>query len=178
MVYLWLGHVGRCAQLGGKLGAWLADGSFYVLGYSVWWCVLLGARAWLSALSRWLRDNTDSGVRHQNHGQDARPHALLGLSPRAVFWLGFVLLVIASCVLEWSRLYRFEPRLPGHAGGVLGFVAGGFMVKWLGFTGSALVCIAAVVAGSGLGVWLFVGALGRWSGCLGVQPVGAAPRKT
>jgi DNA segregation ATPase FtsK/SpoIIIE, S-DNA-T family len=155
---------GAVRNWGGKLGAWLADGSFYVLGYSVWWCVLLAARAWLSALSHWLRDNTDAGVRHQSQGADMPVQALWGLSPRAVFWLGLLLLIVASCVLEWSRLYRFEPRLPGHAGGVLGFVAGGFMVKWLGFTGSALVCIAAVVAGA---AWAFGFSWARWADGLG-----------
>ena len=29
---------------GGQLGAWLADGSYYLLGFSVWWLVLAGAR--------------------------------------------------------------------------------------------------------------------------------------
>ncbi|RYF68443.1 MAG: DNA translocase FtsK, partial [Comamonadaceae bacterium] len=53
-------------------------------------------------------------------------------------------------VLEWSRLYRLEFRLPGHGGGVLGYFVGPLGVKWLGFTGSALVAIAAGVIGSAL----------------------------
>jgi S-DNA-T family DNA segregation ATPase FtsK/SpoIIIE len=39
-------------------------------------------------------------------------------------------------------LYRFEQALPGHAGGLLGYLAGPASVKWLGFTGSGLVWIA------------------------------------
>jgi S-DNA-T family DNA segregation ATPase FtsK/SpoIIIE len=39
-------------------------------------------------------------------------------------------------------LYRFELALPGHAGGVLGYLAGPASVKYLGFTGSGLVWIA------------------------------------
>jgi S-DNA-T family DNA segregation ATPase FtsK/SpoIIIE len=50
--------------------------------------------------------------------------------------------LLASCALEWSRLYRFEQALPGHAGGLLGYLAGPASVKWLGFTGSGLVWIA------------------------------------
>ena len=40
---------------GGRLGAVLADASYYLLGFSVWWCFLLGVRLWLATLARWLR---------------------------------------------------------------------------------------------------------------------------
>lgn len=49
---------------------------------------------------------------------------------------------MVSAALEWSRLYRFEFRLPGHAGGVFGYLVGTLGVKWLGFAGSGLVFIA------------------------------------
>ena len=52
------------------------------------------------------------------------------------------MLVVASAALEWSRLYRFEFRLPGHAGGALGYLVGRAGVNWLGFAGSGLVFIA------------------------------------
>ena len=29
----------------GRLGAWIADLSYFSLGYSVWWCLAAGARA-------------------------------------------------------------------------------------------------------------------------------------
>ena len=35
---------------GGRLGAWLADVGFFMLGFSVWWCVAAGMRAWLTGL--------------------------------------------------------------------------------------------------------------------------------
>ena len=37
---------------GGRLGAVLADASYYLLGFSVWWCFLLGVRLWLATLAR------------------------------------------------------------------------------------------------------------------------------
>ena len=40
---------------GGHLGALLADWSYYLLGFSVWWLFLVGLRTWLSALARWRR---------------------------------------------------------------------------------------------------------------------------
>jgi S-DNA-T family DNA segregation ATPase FtsK/SpoIIIE len=69
---------------------------------------------------------------------------------RLAFWLGLALLLVASTALEWSRLYRLEPLLPGHGGGVLGFLAGPASVKWLGFTGSGLVGIVVGVLGAAL----------------------------
>lgn len=159
------GASGAVRNWGGKLGAWLADSSFYIFGYSVWWCVLAAGMAWLSSLSFWLRSNTPAGsARTASAVEDALPHAMLGLPPRAIFWLGLALLLMASCLLEWSRLHRFEARLPGHAGGVLGYMVGGMAVKWLGFTGSALVGIAVGVVGA---AWTFGFSWARWADGLG-----------
>jgi DNA segregation ATPase FtsK/SpoIIIE, S-DNA-T family len=159
------GASGAVRNWGGKLGAWLADSSFYIFGYSVWWCVLAAGLTWLSSLSFWLRSNTPTGsARTASAVEDAPPHAVLGLPPRAIFWFGLVLLLVASCLLEWSRLYRFEPRLPGHAGGVLGYMVGSLAVKWLGFTGSALVGIAVGVVGA---AWAFGFSWARWADGLG-----------
>jgi S-DNA-T family DNA segregation ATPase FtsK/SpoIIIE len=129
----------------GRLGAWLADLSYYLLGFSAWWCFAAGVRVWLSALARWMR------------GPDlpSEPAAKASLgsrlaSGRTAFWFGMVLLLCASATLEWSRLYSLEARLPGSAGGVLGYFVGPFSVKWLGFLGSALVAITLGVVGSAL----------------------------
>jgi S-DNA-T family DNA segregation ATPase FtsK/SpoIIIE len=66
---------------------------------------------------------------------------------RWAFWMGLLVLVAASASMEWARLYRLEANLPGHSGGVLGYLVGTASVRWLGFTGAALVGIALVVAG-------------------------------
>ena len=134
---------------GGRLGAWISDASFYLLGYSVWWCVLASMRVWVSSLASWLRGTQAAHAPVQDpSGYSKWTH----WSPRALFWCGLVLLLLASCALEWSRLYRFEGRLPGHAGGVLGYLVGGFATKWLGFTGSALIGIGLAVVGA---AWAF-----------------------
>ena len=123
----------------GRLGAWLADGSYFVLGFSVWWCVAAGVRAWLSSLAHWMRGGeVPQGT--------AASHPLVW---RGLFWGGLVLLLCASTALEWSRLYRFEAALPGHAGGVLGYLVGPASMRWLGFTGSGLACIVLAVLGVG-----------------------------
>ena len=114
---------------GGRFGARLADGSYFLFGLSVWWALAAGFWAWLAALARWLRS-------------ESLPAAAPLNPQRLKFWVGITLLLLASCALEWSRLYRFEQALPGHAGGLLGYLAGPASVKWLGFTGSGLVWIA------------------------------------
>ena len=126
------------ANWAGRLGAWLADGSYFALGFSVWWCVAAGVRAWLSSLARWMG------------GGEVAAGAATPLARRVVFWVGLVVLMCSSTALEWSRLYRFEALLPGHAGGVLGYTVGPASVKWLGFTGSGLLGIVLVVLGAAL----------------------------
>ncbi|AVP57155.1 DNA translocase FtsK [Pulveribacter suum] len=124
----------------GRLGAWAADASYFTLGFSVWWAVAAAVHAWLASLAHWMRGG-------QHAGGAAPSHPWLR---RSLYWLGLVLLLCASCALEWSRLYRFEGLLPGHAGGVLGYLMGPLAVKWLGFTGSGLAGVVLVVLGAGL----------------------------
>jgi S-DNA-T family DNA segregation ATPase FtsK/SpoIIIE len=69
---------------------------------------------------------------------------------RALFWAGLVMLLAASCALEWTRLYRLEPHLPGPAGGVLGHLLGALSMRWLGFAGSGVFWIALLVAGASM----------------------------
>ncbi len=130
----------------GVLGAWLADGSYFLLGFSVWWCVAAALHAWLSSLAGWLRgrDLLTPAAEH-GAGTGAGPGA-----SRLAFWLGLALLLCASAALEWSRLYSIEIRLPGHSGGVLGYLVGPLSVKWFGFVGSGLVTISLGLVGSAL----------------------------
>ncbi len=122
---------------GGKLGAYLADASYFLLGFSAWWLLAAGVSSWLASLAHWLRSES--------------PHtAAVAANSRLKFWLGLLLLMMASTGLEWSRLYRFEAYLPDHAGGALGYLVGGAGVKWLGFAGSGLVLIVVGVMAASL----------------------------
>ncbi|WBY03439.1 DNA translocase FtsK 4TM domain-containing protein [Ramlibacter tataouinensis] len=125
------------ANWGGRLGAWLADASYFLLGFSVWWCLAAGLRAWLATLARWMRGG--SGDVHTGF-----------FGSRLAFWIGLAALLCASTGLEWSRLYRLEELLPDHAGGALGFLVGPAGVQWLGFAGSGLVFVAVGVLGAAL----------------------------
>ncbi|HXD06112.1 MAG TPA: DNA translocase FtsK 4TM domain-containing protein, partial [Burkholderiaceae bacterium] len=131
----------------GVVGAWFSDLAYFLLGYSVWWCVLIGARGWLGALADLLRaGDADESARR------------IAARPQWMFWVGVAVLLAASTSLEWTRLYQFESHLPGgHAGGVLGHVLGGFSMKALGFTGSGVLWIATLVVGMALALrfsWL------------------------
>jgi DNA segregation ATPase FtsK/SpoIIIE, S-DNA-T family len=126
-------------NLVGRVGAWVADISYCLAGFSIWWCVAVAVRVWLSLLADRLR------------GEETRvPVAMRrnGLPGRLVFWLGFAMLMYASTTLEWSRLYTLELRLPGHSGGIVGYLTGTWSVKWFGFVGSGLVAIVLGVIGA------------------------------
>ena len=137
------GTGGEVKNWGGRIGAWLADASYFLAGYSVWWCLAAGLRVWLSSLAGWMRGGEASAA------EPPPPRGPFNRS-RLAFWFGLILLLCASAMLEWSRLYRLEFRLPGHGGGVLGYLVGPASVKWMGFTGSALIAIAGGVIGSAL----------------------------
>jgi len=137
------GTGGEIKNWGGRIGAWVADGSYFLAGYSVWWCLAAGLRAWLSSLASWMRGG------ETNPQGDPAPRGRFNRS-RLAFWFGLVLLLCASTMLEWSRLYRLESHLPGSGGGAIGLLVGPASVRWMGFTGSALVAIAGGVIGSAL----------------------------
>ncbi|MDO8456306.1 MAG: DNA translocase FtsK 4TM domain-containing protein [Burkholderiaceae bacterium] len=128
---------------GGRLGALLADASYYFFGFSIWWCVAALARTWLATLADWMRSDSPLPVADTLENDHF-------LSPRIKFWLGLLLLVASSVALEWARLHRLEVYLPGSAGGVLGYLLGVMSLKALGFTGSALACIGLGVIGAAM----------------------------
>ncbi|MDE2368223.1 MAG: DNA translocase FtsK 4TM domain-containing protein [Burkholderiales bacterium] len=131
----------------GVLGARISDMALFLFGWSAWWLVPVGLRAWLAALALALRRN-----RPAPPAAEAPP-----AHPRWLFWAGLAALLAASCALEWTRLYRWEAALPGHAGGVLGYTLGPLSMRWLGFAGSGVLWIAMLVVGSALALrfsWL------------------------
>ena len=85
---------------GGRLGAWVADIGYYVFGASVWWLLLAAARAWLAGLARWLR------AAPTQPPQAPVPWWRTPLWRGLGYALALVLLMLSSCVIEWSRLYH------------------------------------------------------------------------
>ena len=161
------GSAGPVLNRAGWLGAWVADASYFLLGFSVWWCVAVGIRSWLAGLARWLRGHELLSFEAQ--ANEVPPTWIARFTTgRIAFWCGLVLLLCASTALEWSRFYSLEAHLPGYSGGVLGYFLGPLSIVWLGFTGAALAAIAIAVVGAALvfrfswnhaaerlGAWLF-----------------------
>jgi DNA segregation ATPase FtsK/SpoIIIE, S-DNA-T family len=135
----------------GAPGAWTADVLLVLFGFSAWWCVLAWGRHLLLGWRALLRDEA--------------PTAPTGRE-RAQRWGGLMLLLAASCALEWTRLYGWEARLPGHAGGIVGLGLGPLSMQ-LGFAASGVLWISLLVlalpmalrfswlrAADGLGAWV------------------------
>lgn len=113
----------------GVAGAWVSDLLYYFFGYSVWWLPLIGCILWAKAVIRVFRKHGAATVIHWR------------------VCVGIVLLLGASCALEWSRLYGVEKYLPGVSGGVLGQWLGMLGQHWAGFSGSGLLWIALLLLG-------------------------------
>ncbi|CAM8662225.1 FtsK DNA segregation ATPase FtsK/SpoIIIE and related proteins [Comamonadaceae bacterium] len=120
----------------GRLGALWSDLSYFLFGFSVWWCVAAAARGWLSLLAQRLRGD----------GRQ-EPVAVGSVNRRWLFWCGLALLMCSSTSLEWARLYRLELMLPGASGGAMGQLIGPWSVRWMGFAGSGLVAIVLGLVG-------------------------------
>jgi S-DNA-T family DNA segregation ATPase FtsK/SpoIIIE len=93
------------------------------------------------------------------------PAPLWERHPQLVFGIGLLLLMVASTTLEFTRLYRLEPHLPGYSGGVMGYVLGRSAVQVFGFAGSALLAIGLGLLGCG---WAF-----RFSWLRSAEAIGA-----
>ncbi|MBA4343969.1 MAG: cell division protein FtsK [Methylibium sp.] len=137
-------------NLVGAVGAWVSDLLLFGFGFSAWWLLLIGLRLWLGSLASLLR----------------APGVAVNPVSRGLWLAGVLLLLAASCALEWSRLYALETRLPGHAGGVLGYTLGPWGMQVLGFAGSGMVWIVGLLLGASLALrfsWLRVAELiGTW----------------
>lgn len=136
----------------GRVGAWLADLSYFVCGMSVWWLVLVAVRAWLTELAAWVRGkNTVPAAEALDDEAPLAWWQKKGIR-KAAYAGAVCLLLSASTTLEWTRLHRWDAVLPADAGGALGMVWGPLLMQWLGVTGSALVAIVLLVVSL---AWVF-----------------------
>ena len=121
-----------------------------------WFAIVMSvaglALAWLRLLRGWA---------HARQSTDISPSAQLPKPTwaqrlwrsRTAWCIALFLLLLACCVLEWSRFYDLNPAsLPNGAGGVLGALIGPVALRWLGFTGSAVIAIMMLL---GCMAWVF-----------------------
>ena len=159
----------------GRVGAWVADITYFLMGFSAWWLVLGAINLWRIGLLRWMRPELAAPVVKSGRGKSAVAPApesvwaalrrqLRGVA-RVLAWFG---LLASSATLEWTRLHSLDVYLPGQAGGVLGETIGYFAQTWVGFTGSAL--LALVVSGALISV-VFKFSWGALCERLGAVPI-------
>ena len=124
-------------NLGGRVGAWIADLMLYVFGLSAfWWVILFGRRVFAGWKELWSTPMPPD--------PEAKPDSLL------LRWLGFGLTLIASMGLESIRLHSLAIALPRPPGGVLGELIGDPLQMAIGFTGATLILLFALCAGLSL----------------------------
>ena len=119
--------VGEIRNLGGRVGAWLADALLSLFGLSAWWWVVL-----LALAAVWTLRRLDSDT-----AADRRS--------TFVAFAGFCVLLLSSCGVEALRLHTLKATLPLAPGGIVGDA----VVKMLsvfGFTGATLILVALLAA--------------------------------
>ena len=119
-------------NLGGRVGAWVADVAHLLLGRSSWLLVIAGG-AWVGRGFRRLH----------------APYAAGGL-PDWVQAIGFIVLLLGCTGLEALRLQRLAGDLPQGAGGVVGVAVSALLQEGLGPTGATLALLAGIALGASL----------------------------
>ncbi len=132
---------------GGNVGAWVSDMLLYLFGFSAWWWAVLAFYAmWFVYLK----------LEAVDHGE--KLFLLFN-------FIGFALLLIASCTLEAGHLISFPATLPLAPGGMLGTSVDGLLRSMFGYTGSTMALLAMFVVGFSL----FTG----WSWIMITEKLGA-----
>ncbi|HWW04281.1 DNA translocase FtsK [Collimonas sp.] len=124
---------------GGRIGAWLSDLMLFVFGASAWWwCALLLRTLWHGYRRISQRFLVAQAAEPEHHQE--------GLIRGA----GFVLILIGSMGIEYTRMSSLHMQLPRAPGGVLGQLIGSGAQTALGFTGSTLFLLLLFALGISL----------------------------
>ncbi|MGB8432893.1 MAG: DNA translocase FtsK 4TM domain-containing protein [Burkholderiales bacterium] len=124
--------VDRVQNLGGRLGAWIADVMLYLFGISAFWWVLLLVYAVIWGYRR----------------LDGR--SLSDQRPFVIAFGGFLVMMIGSVGLEALRFWSMKASLPLAPGGLFGSVISQVALATFGFTGATLVLLTLFAVGISL----------------------------
>jgi len=114
---------GEIRNLGGRVGAWIADVLLYLFGMSAWWWVVL-----LALAATWT-------LRRLDGGSAADRRSLL------IALVGFGMLLLASSGVEALRFHSLRVTLPLTPGGLVGDVVSRVLQSGFGFTGATLILL-------------------------------------
>jgi S-DNA-T family DNA segregation ATPase FtsK/SpoIIIE len=141
------------SNLGGRVGAWVADIALLLFGLSAY-LLVFGLAVWVARGFRVLHRNA-SGADPLNDELPGWAHAL-----------GYLLLLAGAVGLETLRLATLGASLPGAPGGVIGGLIAQATQVAVGFTGATVVFLALIAIGLSLFLdfsWLAVAErLGRF----------------
>jgi S-DNA-T family DNA segregation ATPase FtsK/SpoIIIE len=141
------------ANLGGRVGAWVADIALLLFGLSAY-LLVFGLAVWVARGFRLLHRTAT--------GADPLSDELPGWAHAA----GYLLLLAGALGLESLRLATLGASLPGSPGGVIGGVVARAAQAAVGFTGATVVFLALIAIGLSLFLdfsWLAVAErLGRF----------------
>ena len=127
------------ANLGGKVGAWIADLQLFIFGLSAWWfCVALVRLVWSDyrKLNQKMLQDTNAEIPHGHE--------------KFIQIGGFALVMMGSMGIEYLRMHSMSIPLPRSPGGVLGEIIGNAASGAFGFTGSTLVLLLLLALGLSL----------------------------
>ena len=131
----------------GRFGAWTADALLFGFGFSSYWFIVLsGVLAWSGfRLARHFREQQRLGV------AVAPSPAVTAALMNSRRWVGFVVLLTGSCIIETQHVRDWgSPMIASVLGGVLGRT-GAELIGWaLGPIGLTLVAFVAVALGLSL----------------------------
>jgi S-DNA-T family DNA segregation ATPase FtsK/SpoIIIE len=119
-------------NVGGRVGAWVADVLLLVFGFSAWLWVVGGAAWALRGFRRLHAQYDDRGL----------PDWLQGV--------GFAVLLASCTALEALRLYTLGVQLPSAPGGIVGGLIAGGLQAALSFTGATVLLLVAIAVGASL----------------------------
>ena len=129
----------KIANLGGRVGAWIADLLLFIFGLSAWWfCVALVRLVW-----------SDYRKLNQKMLLDSSGEIPLGYE-KFIQIGGFALVMTGSMGIEYLRKHSMTIPLPRSPGGVLGEIIGNAASGAFGFTGSTLVLLLLLALGLSL----------------------------
>jgi len=127
-------------NVGGRIGAWLADLLLFIFGASAWWlCIFCLRLVWVGyrRLSQRFLLKKEPEPAHRHEG--------------LIRGTGFFLLMVGSVAIEYLRMYTHKMPLPRAPGGVLGELIGNAAQNAFGFMGATLLLLVLF----GLGFSLF-----------------------
>ena len=115
----------------GAFGAYFSSILLYLLGFSAWWLVVLCLQRLFVGYKTLMR-------RYANLDPEQVLPSLKWHVP-----IGFIMLLLGSIGLESTQLQSVGEQLPGHAGGVLGALFSGLLIRNIG-SAPALFAMAAM----------------------------------